>query len=117
MEILKARVKVRSIHDDLVFFNQNGNKIDARDLLRAFYSACKHAKIKNLRWHDATRHTFASRACQGGIDLYTLAKLGRWKSLQMVQRYAHHSVESLRNAVEALEKMKSKSVEEKLAQI
>ena len=102
MEILKARAKVRSIHNDHVFFNQNGNKIDARDLLRAFYSACRNAKIKNLRWHDATRHTFASRACQGGVDLYTLAKLGRWKSLQMVQRYAHHNTASLMAGINVL---------------
>jgi len=118
MEILKARAKVRSIHDDLVFFNKNGNKIDARDLLRAFYSACKKAKIKNLRWHDATRHTFASRACQGGVDLYALAKLGRWKSLQMVQRYAHHNTSSLMPGIKILNEQrrtchKSVTVQEK----
>ena len=61
IEILKARMKVRSINNDLVFSNGNENRIDDRDLLRAFYSATKKAKIKNLRWHDATRHTFATR--------------------------------------------------------
>ena len=36
MEILKARAKVRHINSDLVFYTATGNKIDARDLLRAF---------------------------------------------------------------------------------
>jgi integrase len=106
MEVLKARAKVRSINNDLVFFNRNGNRIDARDLLRAFYSATKKAKIENLRWHDATRHTFATRLVQAGVDLYTVQKLGRWKTTQMVMRYAHHYPESLRRGVEILDKVR-----------
>ncbi len=106
MEVLKARAKVRSINNDLVFFNRNGNRIDARNLLRAFYSATKKAKIENLRWHDATRHTFATRLVQAGVDLYTVQKLGRWKTTQMVMRYAHHYPESLRIGVEILDKVR-----------
>jgi integrase len=106
IEVLKARAKVRSIHNDLVFFNRNGNRIDARNLLRAFYSAIKKAKIENLRWHDATRHTFATRLIQAGVDLYTVQKLGRWKTTQMVMRYAHHYPESLRRGVEILDKVR-----------
>ena len=108
MEILKARVKVRSINDDLVFFNGNGNRVDARDLLRAFYSATKKAKIENLRWHDATRHTFATRLVQNGVDIYTVQKLGRWKNISMVMRYAHHHPESLRAGIEVLDKARKK---------
>jgi integrase len=108
MEILKARVKVRSINSDLVFFNGNGNRIDARDLLRAFYSATRKAKIENLRWHDATRHTFATRLVQNGVDIYTVQKLGRWKNISMVMRYAHHHPESLRAGIEVLDKARKK---------
>jgi integrase len=108
MEILKARMKVRSINTDLVFFNGNGNRIDARDLLRAFYSATKKAKIENLRWHDATRHTFATRLVQNGVDIYTVQKLGRWKNISMVMRYAHHYPESLRAGIEVLDKAREK---------
>lgn len=60
MEVLKQMARVRSINNDLVFFNRDGNKIDSRNLLRAFYSATKKAKIENLRWHDATRHIYVS---------------------------------------------------------
>ena len=107
-EILKARMKVRSINNDLVFFNGDGNGIDSRNLLRAFYSATKRAKIENLRWHDATRHTFATRLVQNGVDIYTVQKLGRWKNISMVMRYAHHHPESLRAAIEVLDKVRKK---------
>ena len=68
---------------------------------------------------DATRYAFAPRACQGGMDLYRLARLGRWKSLQMVQMYAHHDTSSLKVGVEVLNKQRknfcdnSMTVEEK----
>jgi hypothetical protein len=51
--------------------------IPNRNLLRAFYAAVKKAGLKDLRWHDATRHTFATRLVQGGVDIYAVQKLGR----------------------------------------
>ncbi len=108
MAVLKARRRLRSINNDFVFFNGNGNRADARNLLRAFYSATKKAKIENLRWHDATRHTFATRLVQNGVDIYTVQKLGRWKNISMVMRYAHHYPESLRAGIEVLDKARAK---------
>jgi hypothetical protein len=37
------------------------------------------------------------------VDLYTIQKLVRWKSISMVTRYAHHHPESLRVGVEVLD--------------
>ena len=107
--ILKAKAKVRHIKSSYVFLNGNGHRVDARDLLRAFYSAIKKADL-HLRWHDATRHTFATRLVQGGVDIYTVQKLGRWKTISMVQRYAHDYPESLRPGIEVLDRMKRESV-------
>lgn len=104
LEVLKSRDKVRYISSDLVFFTGRGTAISARNLLRAFYSARRKAGIKGLRWHDATRHTFATRLVQNGTDIYTVQKLGRWKSISMVMRYAHHHSGSLRPGVEVLDK-------------
>jgi integrase len=115
LEILKARAKVRHIrNNNYVFYNGNGNEINARNLVRAFYSATEVAKLEGLRFHDL-RHTWATRLVQSGVDLYTVQKLGRWKTISMVMRYAHHCSESLRPGAEALDRMR-KQISTKLAQ-
>ena len=104
LEVLKVRDKVRYFNSDLVFYTGRGTAINARNLLRAFYSARKKAGLKGLRWHDATCHTFATRLVQNGADIYTAQKLGRWKNISMVMRYAHHHSGSLRPGVEVLDR-------------
>ena len=47
-EVLKARAKVRHLKIDHVFYNGAGNRIEARNLLRAFYSAVKKAGLEGL---------------------------------------------------------------------
>lgn len=54
----------------------------------AFQKAVERAKVGPLRWHDL-RHTWASWALQGGASTHEVMLLGGWKSLVMVQRYAH----------------------------
>jgi integrase len=106
-EVLKARAKIRHLKTNFVFYNRKGNRIDARNLLRAFYSATKKSNLEGLRWHDL-RHTFASRLVQSGVDLYTVQKLGRWRTINMVMRYGHHYPESLRRGVEVLDEVRKK---------
>ena len=77
--------------------------MDARDLLRVFYPVMKKADVKRFRFHDL-RHTFATRLVQAGADIYTVQKLGRWKTISMVMRYAHHHPESLRAGLEILDR-------------
>lgn len=79
--------------------------MDSRNLLRAFYSAMKKARIEKFRFHDL-RHTFATRLVQAGVDLYAVQKLGRWKTVSMVMRYAHHYPESLRPGIEVLDRVR-----------
>jgi integrase len=104
MGVLEARSLVHQIPEGYVFLNRDGGKINARNLLRSFYAACDKAKVIKFRFHDL-RHTFATRLVQAGVDLYTVQKLGRWKSISMVERYAHHCPESLRPGVEALDRI------------
>jgi integrase len=59
------------------------------------------AQIDDFRLHD-TRHTFASRLAMEGVDLLAIKALGGWKTLSMVQRYAHLSPGHQRNAIERL---------------
>lgn len=105
LEVLKARARARSTQTDFVFFNKVGNRRDATSgLRRAFYPAMKEAKVERFRFHDL-RHTFATRLVQAGVDIYTVQKLGRWKTISMVMRYAHHYPESLRGGVEVLDRI------------
>ena len=104
LEVLKARAKVRSLKTEYVFSNGAGNRRDARDLLRAFYPAMRKADVTCFRFHDL-RHTFATRLVQAGCDIYAVQKLGRWKTISMVMRYAHHHPESLRAGIEILDRV------------
>ena len=106
VRILKKKSSIRRLGCDLVFHTSNGTKYLARNVHEAFVIACKTAGVENFRFHDL-RHTFATRLVHGGVDLYTVQRLGRWRSLSMVMRYAHHSVESLRTGMEAVNRLAS----------
>lgn len=41
--------------------------------------------ISGRRFHDL-RHMCATRLIQAGVDVYTVQKLGRWKTISMVLR-------------------------------
>ena len=111
LELLRTRNRVRQLHSNLVFPTENGTRITASNLGRAFREALKKAKIENFRFHDL-RHTFASRLAQEGVDLYLIQRLLGHKDPRMVQRYSHHSVESLRGGIEVLERLKRERVED-----
>lgn len=70
---------------------------------RAFRAACKRAGIENFRFHDL-RHTVATKLSQSGTDIYAIANLLGHKDMRMTQRYAHHSVDSLKKDVSVLDK-------------
>lgn len=84
----------------LVFPNGEGKR-DLRWAEKAFPEAISAAKIEDFRLHD-TRHTFASRLAMEGVDLLAIKALGGWKTLSMVQRYAHLSPGHQRTAIERL---------------
>jgi len=46
-----------------------------------------------------------------GKDLYVIQKLLGHRDPRMVQRYAHRSIESLRNSIEVLEVLKKEAKE------
>ena len=61
---------------------------------RSWYQALRSAKLVGFRWHDL-RHTWASWHVMSGTRLEELQRLGGWKTLSMVQRYAHLATEHL----------------------
>jgi len=68
------------------------------DFTHTFATTVKRAGIADLHLHDL-RHTFASRLAMAGVDLLTIKELGGWKTLAMVQRYAHLSRDHKRAAL------------------
>ena len=61
----------------------------------------KGGRLEGFTWHG-NRHAFASRLAMAGADLLTIKEVGGWKTLAMVQRYAHLTANRLHEAVERL---------------
>lgn len=79
-----------------VFARANGKP--PRRFTVAFAKAVRRASISDLRLHDL-RHTWASRLAMAGVDLLAIKELGGWKTLAIVQRYAHLSPDHKRQAL------------------
>jgi len=59
------------------------------------------SRLDGYTWHG-NRHTFASRLAMAAVDLLSIKEAGGWKTLAMVQRYAHLAPGHLHAAVERL---------------
>ena len=95
----------RSWKGQRVFLTSTGTPINPRNLSHSFERAVRKSGIDPVRFHDL-RPTFATRLVHAGVDLYTVQRLGRWRTVSIVMRYAHHDVESLRSSMEAVLKIK-----------
>lgn len=69
---------------------------------KAWWAALERAGIEDFRWHDL-RHTFATWHRQAGTPTHELQRLGGWKTLAMVERYAHVAPEGLQVAANRLD--------------
>lgn len=83
MEIVRRRWKQHDTH----VFTYNGKPVTQVNT-KAWRKALKRAGITGFRWHDATRHTFASWLAEAGTPIYVIQELGGWKSVAMVRKYA-----------------------------
>ena len=83
---------------EFVFAKPNGTPYSA---IRGFHGACTKAKLIDVTPHTL-RHTFATRLVETRMDLRTVQELGGWKTLALVQRYAHVSPGRMADAVEGL---------------
>ena len=83
---------------EFVFAKHNGKPYHA---IRGFREACQRADLTSVTPHS-TRHTFATRLVENGVDLRTVQELGGWATLSLVQRYAHVSQSRKIEAVEGL---------------
>lgn len=86
-------------------FTYEGNPI-VQVNTKAWRNALKRAGIEDFRWHDL-RHTFATWHREAGTPTHELQRLGGWKTLEMVERYAHVAPEGLQVAAGRLDNVLS----------
>jgi len=118
----RVEAEIRAIHTRRgrpiaghVFLSSRGRPYaDTRDyklpggnpLRSAHATALKRANVNpiggpDFRPHD-WRHHWASRCVMKGIDMPTIQRLGGWKTLRMVERYAAVSNEHMREQIRKL---------------
>jgi integrase len=68
---------------------------------KAFAGACKRAGITDFSPHDC-RHTWATWHYAANRDLGALQRLGGWKTITMVMRYAHVNVDEFTHTIDRL---------------
>jgi site-specific recombinase XerD len=83
-----------------VFMNRRGERCG--DIYDAFNDARKNSGLGKDVTPHVCRHTFASRLVMNGVDLPTVMKLMRHKSIEMTMRYAHLSPKHERAAIASL---------------
>lgn len=90
IEVIRRQIGKHPVY---VFVNGRGNPISGIDS-RRWSETLSRAGIEDFTWHDL-RHTWASWLVQRGVPLRVLQEMGGWKTLGMVQRYAHLAPEHL----------------------
>jgi integrase len=92
--------------DDFVFLYHDPKTKKPRpvkSIKRSFTNACRRAGIEAFTFHD-TRHTFASRLVERGVDLITVKELLGHSSVRTTERYTHTHKEEKKRAVDVLVK-------------
>ncbi|MDF2445298.1 MAG: site-specific integrase [Moraxellaceae bacterium] len=82
-------------------FTYQGRPLESANT-RAWRRALVRASIENFRWHDL-RHTWATWQRQAGTPTHELQKLGGWRTVAMVERYAHLAPDQLAGAAARLD--------------
>ena len=95
-----ARLKASAPAGGELVFLGRGRK-PLRSIRNALETACAKAQLSDVTPHTF-RHTFASRLAMAGVDLRTIQELGGWKTLALVERYAHLSPGHRAEAVERI---------------
>ena len=100
MAALEPMAKVKHI-SGLVFTNAETGK-QFISLKKSWKALVTRANILDFTFHD-TRHDFASRLAQAGVNLYEIKDLLGHSSITLTERYAHLAPHQKRAAVAMLD--------------
>jgi len=98
-EVLHARCSMLATDDHL--FPHVNPEMPERSYSRAFDYAMARAGIKGASFHTL-RHCVGSYLVQAGVDLYMVSHILNHKSITMTQRYAHLSLDNVKDALSVL---------------
>jgi integrase len=88
---------------NLVFANEAGNPIDARNLVsRVYKPAVKRAGLREIRFHDL-RHTFVTYCAAAGVPLAKVADWVGHSDSRITEIYRHSSADSEEFALSLLD--------------
>lgn len=102
--INKERLRAGEIYEDnnLVFPNEVGRVIDARNITKRYKTVLKRADISYRKFH-ALRHTYATRLFENGVPLKTIQVLMGHSSMDItVNIYTHVVLDEKIKAIEVL---------------
>ncbi|GHU75222.1 site-specific integrase [Clostridia bacterium] len=81
----------------------NGKPVDPRAIQKRFKRLLELAELKDINFHAATRHTFATRVLENGVDIKTLSEiLGHSNATFTMNFYAHSIDEHKRKCMETV---------------
>jgi len=107
-EMLRAR-HLSQLPNEHVFLDRNGrqilrvSKVFSRTVEELGFNTGVSDRRMRVCFHSL-RHTFASWLVENGTDLYVVKELLGHYSIDMTQRYSHLGKETLRRAVDSLQK-------------
>jgi integrase len=79
---------------DLIFANDAGNPVDARNLVtRVYKPAVRRAGLREIRFHDL-RHTFVAYCAGAGVPLGKVADWVGHSDSRITEVYRHASADS-----------------------
>lgn len=85
--------------EDFAFLNEHGRPYKSENLRRIWHRACKKAEIPKIKMYSATRHSFATRMLDLGVDSRVISKLLGHSDPGMMEKYTKFKVETLRAAI------------------
>jgi integrase len=94
----------RHLRGELVFCDEEGNRLTNGECKWPLYRACAKAGLRRVGWH-VLRHTFGSQLASQGVSMRQIQLLMGHQSIKTTERYAHLSPHVARDAVKRLDRV------------